>query len=298
MASVRPGIEALYHYYCEYDAYGVMRSFHVTDQTAEEGVLKNFMGVKVPASVYPPILNKLVGTVEPLPDPGNWHADIAEWGAALLSVVRAKDSYRIVEVGCGWGCWLVNMGVAARSRGLSVDLIGIEGDKNHLANAVDVLTLNGFDDTQYSLHHGAAGPKPGKALFPDPEAGTAAWGGAAIFYPDKKTLKKAQADDHVQVLDCKTLEEVGKGEPIDLLHIDIQGAEVDFVTGNMTHITKYVRRVLIGTHSRAIEGKLMDHLLDAGWVLELERPAIAPPHAGKPVTRIDGVQLWANPALS
>lgn len=297
MNGVRPGIEALYHYYCEYDAYGVMKSFQIESQEPEEGVLKNFMGVKVPAKVYPPILNPLMGQVEPLPDPGNWHADIAEWGAALLSVVRAKDTYRIVEVGCGWGCWLVNMGVAARARGLSVDLIGIEGDKNHLLNAAEVLALNDFDEDQYSLHHGVAGPKPGKALFPDPEAGTAAWGGAAIFYPDEDTLAKAEEDDTVQVLDCKTLEEVSAGQPIDLLHIDIQGAETDYVAGNLDSMTKYARRMLIGTHSRVIEGKLMECLLDAGWILEMERPAIAPPHAGQPITRIDGVQLWGNPAL-
>lgn len=297
MSGVRPGIEALYHYYCEYDAYGVMKSFMVTGQQPEAGVLKNFMGVKVPAKVYPPILNKLVGHVEPLPDPGNWHADIAEWGAALLSVVRAKDTYRIVELGCGWGCWLVNMGHAARTRGLAVDLIGIEGDKNHLVNAAEVLAMNGFSEADYSLHHGVAAPKPGKAIFPNPEAGTAAWGGAAIFYPDRKTLKKAEDDPAVQVLDCKTLEEVAGGKPIDLLHIDIQGAEADYVPGNMASIAKLVRRMLIGTHSRVIEGKLMEHMLAAGWVLEMERPAIAPPHAGKPVTRIDGVQLWSNPKL-
>jgi len=286
---------ALYHYYCEYDALAVMRRFQVADQTPEPGVLKNFMGVRVPTKVYPPILDKMGGTVEELPNPGNWHADIAEWGAALLSVVRAKENYRIVELGCGWGCWLVNMGAAARTLGLQLDLIGIEGDQNHLANACDVLMLNGFSEADFRLYHGVAAPKPGKAVFPNPAAGTAAWGGEAVFYPDRRALKMAKNDPTKQILDCHTLPELSGDKDINLVHVDIQGAELGFVTGNIAALNSHVHRILIGTHSRIIEGQLMATFEEAGWLLEMERPAIAPPHAGKSVLRIDGVQLWRNP---
>lgn len=297
MAGVRPGIEALYHFYCEYDAFGVMKSFMVEGQTPEEGVLKNFLGVKVPAKIYPPILDKLVGHVEPLPDPGNWHADIAEWAAALLSVVRARGSYRIVEIGCGWGCWLVNMGTAARARGLDVTLIGIEGDAGHLSRAAEVLQMNGFTPGDYRLHHGIAGPRAGKAIFPDSKSETTGWGGEAIFFPDAATLARARRDPDVQVLDCMPLKALSDGAVIDLLHIDIQGAEVDFVTGSMADISSHVRRVLIGTHSRIIEGQLSAHFLEAGWIMEMERPALMPLHAGRPRIAIDGVQLWRNPDM-
>lgn len=289
---------ALYHYTCEYDAWGVMESFAVPDRKPEPGIVKNFLDVRVPPKILPRALNGLEGQLEPLPDPGNWHADIAEWAAALLSVVRASGTYRIVELGCGWGCWMVNMGAAARARGLAVDLIGIEGDPGHLSNAREVLELNGFDDRQFSLHHGIAAPKPGKAIFPDPEAGTALWGGEAIFYPEADTLRQAEGDKTVQVLDCKTLLELSGHRVIDLLHIDIQGAEAEFVTGNMGEMHSFVRRVLIGTHSRAIEGRLCEHFIDHGWIMEMERPAIAPLKAGRPVIRIDGVQMWSNPALT
>ena len=59
----------------------------------------------------------------------------------------------------------------------------------------------------------------------------------------------------------------------------------------------HVRRVLIGTHSRAIEGRLEEIFLKAGWRMEMDRPAIAPLQDGKPVIYIDGVQMWANPDL-
>jgi hypothetical protein len=100
----------------------------------------------------------------------------------------------------------------------------------------------------------------------------------------------------VQILDCMTLTDLGRGQMIDLLHIDIQGAEFDYVTGNFPAIEAHVRRVLIGTHSRLIEGQLTGWFLDRGWTLEMDRPVIITLSAGKPVTQIDGVQLWAHPA--
>lgn len=286
--------DALYHYYCEFDALGTIAAHAQSNLMPSPGVSTNFLGLKVPTKVHPPVLAGLAGRVEALPDPGNWHADIAEWAAALHSIDKAQDTYRIVELGCGWGCWISNMGLAARNRGLKVDLVGVEGDAIHLKNAAEVLKLNGFEEGQYRLLHGIAAPRSGKAIFPLAAEGVTDWNREAVFYPDAKTLAAAQKDVGMQVLDCLTLEELGQGKPIDLLHIDIQGAETDFVRGNHSDMDRLVRRVLIGTHSRVIEGELMDHFLKSGWRLEMDRPVIAPLHNGKPITGIDGVQLWAN----
>lgn len=285
--------EAMYHYYCEFDAPGVIGRFTGQALAGKAGTVTNFMGVRVPVQVFPPVLSRLDGQVEGPPDPGNWHADIAEWAGALHAVEQASDTFRIVELGCGWGCWLVNTGFAARSRGLRVDLVGIEGDAGHLANAEATLTLNGFAPRDFRLVHGIAAPSRGRAIFPS--AGAGGWGGAAIFDADEPTLARAMADPAVQVLRCHPLSDLAAGGRIDLLHIDIQGAEADFVAGNMTDIAAHARRVLIGTHSRAIEGRLETLFLDAGWTMEMDRPAIAPLKNGRPVVQIDGVQMWANP---
>ena len=290
--------EALFHYYCEFDAVGLLHRFVAPGLQPVPDALTNFLGTRVPAKIHPEILAPMMGHVEGVPNPGNWHADIAEWAAALRAVEEARDTFRIVELGCGWGCWLVNTGMAARARGLTVDLIGVEGDHNHLANARETLTLNGFEPAQFRLHHGVAGPKPGKALFPNAAAGTAGWGGEAIFYPEPDMLTRAAGDPDVQILDCLTLPAMAGDKPIDLLHIDIQGAEADYVAGSYDAIAAQVKRVLIGTHSRAIEGQLCAFFLDRGWLLEMDRAAIAPPVGGRPQVSIDGVQMWSNPALA
>ena len=287
--------DALYHYYCEFDAIRTLTPHAAVKPVASPGVSTNFLGLNVPPHIHPPSPLSLADRLESIPHPGNWHADIAEWAAALLSVDKAKDTYRIVELGCGWGCWISNMGLAARKRGLKVDLIGVEGDAIHLKNAAEVLALNGFQPDQYRLLHGVAAPRRGKAIFPLAAEGVTDWSREAVLYPDAKALAAAEKDAGMQVLDCLTLEELGQGKPIDLLHIDIQGAETDFVRDSQGDIDRLVRRVLIGTHSRIIEGGLMNHFLKAGWHLEMDRPAIAPLKGGKPVIEIDGVQLWANP---
>src|SRR6201999_3912496 len=67
-------------------------------------------------------------------------------------------------------------------------------------------------------------------------------------------------------------EVVGAVPRVDLLHMDIQGGEADFVHDCMATLSEKVAYLVIGTHSRAIEGRLMTDLLAAGWVLEIERP--------------------------
>lgn len=296
--TTRPRIEALYQYFCEFNAVNVITEFWDKNVQSDPGVVTNFIGTKIPPKVHPRILQKKCGTVEGPPNPGNWHADIAEWAAALRSVQLSNDTYRIIELGCGWGCWMTNMGVAARSVGRKVDLIGVEGNHLHLVNAEETLHLNGFDAQNFKLFHGVAAPREGYALFPSSGTEQTCFNGEAIFFPDPETLRRAHADDSVQVLDCYPLGKLSNRQNVDLLHIDIQGAEADYVEGSIEDLNSYVYRVLIGTHSRGIEGRLMEMFLAAGWLLEMERTAVTPLKDGRPETVIDGVQMWANPTLN
>lgn len=83
---------------------------------------------------------------------------------------------------------------------------------------------------------------------------------------------------------------------IDLLHIDIQGGEADLISACLATLAEKVAYMVIGTHSRQIEGRLLEALLQAGWQLEIERPALL--RLGMvPVVTVDGVQGWRNPKL-
>jgi hypothetical protein len=84
---------------------------------------------------------------------------------------------------------------------------------------------------------------------------------------------------------------------IDLLHIDIQGGEADFIASCLAVMDSKVGYLVVGTHSRQIEGRIMDTLFGAKWKLEIERPAIVSRSGASPVVTVDGVQGWRNPRL-
>ena len=296
-AGVAVGQSPFFNYNTVFDPIALVMAHARTDLVADPNYATNFLGVKISPSFFPDILKDKAGTVEGVPVPANWHADLAEWGAALRAVELSKDSFRVAELGCGWACWLNMTGVAARNLGRKVELIGIEGDKHHVQYALESLPANGFTPDQYKIVHGVAAPTAGKALFPvvDDPGGT--WGSAPVLNATPAQIAEAESKGGYLVLDAYPLAGLINDRPLDLLHIDIQGGETDFVRDNIATINRLVRYMLIGTHSREIEGDLMKILLGEGWILEIERPAIFNLHSGRPVTDVDGVQGWRNPKI-
>ncbi len=239
------------------------------------------------------------GEVEPMPEPNNWHADVAEFAAALRAVELSKGSFTVVELGCGWGCWLNNTGVAARRVGKSVFLIGIEGDEGHLEFARKSLPENGFSESEYALYHGIAAAYNGVALFPKQDVAGEKWGLEPILNPTEEQVKQAEEDGSCQILpaiDLRTI--VDKHGNLDLLHIDIQGGETALLEACIETCNEHVRFVLVGTHGRVVEGRLETLMYDNGWVLEMDRASISSLEDGVQLLRVDGVQGWRNPRIS
>ena len=204
----------------------------------------------------------------------------------------------MAELGCGWGCWMNNTGVAARRRGHSVHLIGVEGDEGHIGFAHEACAANGFAPEQTTIIHGIAASREGIALFPRQERAGHQWELEPIFDASPSIRDEALATGSHDALPMISLSRMlGKRERLDLLHIDIQGGEADLVRDSLEFLSRRVAYMVIGTHSRQIEGRLFDDLLGAGWRLEIERPALINLESGTPVVRVDGVQGWRNACL-
>ncbi len=287
-----------HHYNTCFDPVSVISRHAVPNLLPRPGYLTNCLGVLIDPKFFPTILAGRAGEVEAPPMPANWHADIAEWGAALRAVDLAQDSFTMIELGCGWGCWMNNTGVAARRCGHDVHLIGVEGDEGHLAFAREACAINGFEPDQVSLHRGIAAAKGGTALFPRQERAGVAWGLEPIFDSNATQREEALRSGDYEALPMITLAElVAPHSRIDLLHIDIQGGEFDFIRGSLPTLREKVSYVVVGTHSRQIEGQLFDVFLRAGWHLDIERPAILSVSPELPTVIVDGVQAWRNPGL-
>src|SRR5262249_2774253 len=124
-----------FHYRSAFPAEARIRRHAVEELAPTPGRVTNFLGVRIDPRVLPGVLAAGAGAGGGLPVPANWHADIAEWAAALQAVELAGDTFRMAELGCGWGCWMVNTGAAARRGGKAVRLTGVEGDAGLVALA-------------------------------------------------------------------------------------------------------------------------------------------------------------------
>jgi FkbM family methyltransferase len=295
---IRHGTSPFFHYNASFDVRATIGRHAAPDLVSHPDFLTNFLGVRIEPRFLPVILDGRAGEVEGIPVPANWHADMAEWGAALRAVDLAHETFAMAELGCGWGCWMNNTGVAARAAGLTVDLIGVEGNAAQLAYAREACKLNGFDSTEVTFHNGIAAGASGTALFPRKAPAGGEWGMEPVFGADEPQRAKAIAAGSHDELPMISLQELlGDRTRLDLLHVDIQGGEADLVESCRSALDEHVSYLVIGTHSREIEGRLFASLLGSRWRLEIERPAIFTLAGELPMTTVDGVQGWRNLGL-
>jgi hypothetical protein len=288
-----------FHYNSSFKPEDIIRRHAARGLQPFPGHVTNFLGVRIDPKFFPSILMGQEGKIEEIPIPANWHADIAEWGAALRAVDLAHGQFTVLELGCGWGCWMNNTGVAARRAGLRVHLIGVEGDEGHIGFAREACETNGFTPDQVNLNRGIAAPSSGTALFPRQVQAGMEWGLQPIFGATaEQRAAAASSSTHDELRMIALAELTAPHARIDLLHVDIQGGEADLIAGCLNVLNDKVSYLVVGTHSRQIEGRILDLLLQGGWVLEIERPAIFAIKHGSPNLTVDGVQGWRNPKLS
>jgi FkbM family methyltransferase len=288
-----------WHYLSAFDAIGTIKKYAGKHVRPSAGFATNFLGVRTRPAFYPKILTERTGTVDLPPIPANWHADIAEWASCLRSVDLAGDRFVMLELGCGWGCWMNNLGVAAKSVGKRVRLFGMDADQASLQSARLAFSDNAITEDEFTLVHGIAGKSGSVTLFPRVGAAEGG-GGEAIFNPTSEQLRAAlDSGDYVSipVIDIDTL--TRNEERLDFVHVDVQGAELDLLTEQFDVLSKKVRYVFVGTHSKQIEGGLFELFTTRGhWKLEVERPAVFGLNDGRPVVQIDGAQAWRNSAFA
>lgn len=146
------------------------------------------------------------------------------------------------------------------------------------------------------LYHGIAAADEGVALFPKQEGNH--WGLAPVFGASPEQQTDAVNSGRYEILPMVALSQIDvPGGRIDLVHLDIQGGEADLVKAALPTLNERVAYLVIGTHSRKIEGQLYDMLLSAGWTIEIDRPAVHFLDRNPPLVSVDGVQGWRNTRL-
>lgn len=264
----------------------LFRRFSPYTGPGREGFVTDFLGVRTSVS-FVNGSEHLNGEVLGYPVPSCWHASALEYITTLRSVLEAEERLVVVELGAGWGPWLVTAGAAARQRGIKdIRLLGVEADTSHVDMMKQHLAENGFD-AHAEVVLGAVTDRDGMARFPVIEHPSAGWG-AQVEDPN--------AHRFVEVPSFRIATLLKDVEIVDLMHVDIQGAERDAIRDSLEVMNEKVRRLFIGTHSRLVEIELMETLFTAGWRMENEQPCILRfPGGQEAELYVDGCQAWYNP---
>jgi FkbM family methyltransferase len=304
----------------------VIRSFPCHEGPGEPGYITDFLGTKTRLSSIPSDFATCGGVVEGYPINGNFHSGACEWAGVLRAALDARNELVAVELGAGWAPWLVIAARAARLRGIeSVRLVGVEGAVGHLDFMRTHFSDNGLDPDRHTLLHGVVGAYDGVAKFPEVADPAATYGGEATFAAPSliarpkglrarikaalpagvrsrlgAVLRRRGAPSpytgRTQRVPCSSLATILRPFPeVDLVHIDIQGAEYDVLAAARRVLKEKVKRVVIGTHGRLIEQHLLEELASQSWILESEVSCVYVQQGKKMNLFVDGCQAWRNP---
>jgi FkbM family methyltransferase len=220
-----------------------------------------------------------------------------EWIDLLTAIETAEETFTMVELGAGYGRWLVAGAVAARRvRNLQVHLVGVEAEHAHFEMMRQHFTDNDIDPGAHTLLEKAAaetdGPVHfvqghssewwGQSILPSPEYGFGDWPEAQVSSAAGLCLATIIHDLRI----------------VDLIDMDVQGAEAAVVRGSRQALIDKVKRVHIGTHNAVVEAELLNLFDGMGWLCQNQYPchSAVVTEFGE-ISFEDGVQTWINPKL-
>jgi len=246
------------------------------------------------------------------------YEDYNEWGDVLEAVDAAGEAFTMIELGSGWGRWIILAAVAARAIGKQVGtLTAVEAEPDHYAWTRQQFLDNGFDPRDHVLIRAAAAGEEGACTF---YTGCAdAWYGQSIAPGVRPTtpefgreaepaVRRERIMETVQEVPQVTLQSILRPyDSVDLLHSDIQGSELEVIEAAIEELTAKVRRVIVATHppstagtrGREVEPALREIFTAHGWTCLRDVPAGSKDVEidGHYTDFCDGLQTWVNPRV-
>lgn len=272
----------------------------------------NFLGVRTrrtfwTAEQVPKTAPASLGVEPPLPQHDE---EYFEWVDLLEAVLTAEHEFVMVELGAGWGRWLMNGAAAARQKRLKVKLIGIEAEPTHFQWMRQHLGDNSVPGESVLLYQAAVASTVGWVRFHVGDPGS--WYGQAIDVnakgpptardrlrtkvswpktrPERRTVAPVRAITLPQILEDL--------ERVDLIDLDVQGVEADVLLPAARCLQDQVKRVHVGTHDAENEKQLRSLFRDLEWRNLNDFPCGATVNtAFGRISFQDGVQTWLNPHL-
>jgi len=214
------------------------------------------------------------------PYPGDtFRASYIEYLALIESIDKAEGPcYQMAEIGASYAPFAALSGKLALRSGKfkKIKLIAVEVASNgaeKITQNFNVNELSNAPEVELQIIKAAVSSKREKLYFPDIDCTVD--NGAMASNKNDNIDYRGQNHSFVEV-DAIPLDEIiqqfDKSQKIDFLHIDIQGSEYAVVQNSIGLLNTCVKRMMIATHSRLIEGELLSLLHSNGWSLLAEEP--------------------------
>ena len=220
---------------------------------------------------------------------------VMDWVPLAESILESRGIFRMTALGAGWGRWVSAGAFLARRINLDYRLLAVEAEPQHFTWLQRHMTENGLDDERTILVRAAAAGQPGYCWFQTGNA-TAHYGQSIQSFSEDRP-----ANANTERVEAITLQQIlDRLSPLDYLHMDIQGAELDLLSAFPRALDARVKCVNIGTHSAEIEVGLRALFSGLGWSCRYDIPLgstqlITVRGIESTITFEDGVQVWVNP---
>jgi FkbM family methyltransferase len=241
--------------------------------------------------------------------------DYFEWIDLLEAVSAAEDRFTMLDLGAGFGRWGIRAALAAKQRGLrDIDIRLVEAEPQHVAWLREAIEMNGLTEEEIAVWDAVVSyttePVPFSiSLKGHGEDAYSWWGQSAVKVSNPKATNRSYCGHpvyesglghelvYVQPVTLETLSQ--DLAVIDLVNMDIQGAERELIENAIATFSAKVRRVHIGTHGVAIEDAIRKTFRDDGWVCRWDFSVSGERETPYGVACFqDGVQSWCNPRLT
>ena len=262
----------------------------------EEGTTRDFLGVSTRQSYRNYVHGRFEGGwCEPELPPIN--EDLIGWVDLLNAVLDSSDLFTMFELGAGWGAWAARGATAAKSLGKRVRLVGVEAEPSHYEMMADHLSRNRLVPEEYQLIQAAVSGTEGEVPFFVGHAEE--WYGQCIAPDFDARAQRDYSEASVARVRSISLASILEDfERVDLIDMDVQGAEFDVLDAAAEALERRVRCVHVGTHNESVENALRDLFGTLGWECRHDygcRGSHETPYGT--IKFNDGVQTWLNPRL-
>ncbi|HTS49558.1 MAG TPA: FkbM family methyltransferase [Bryobacteraceae bacterium] len=244
-----------------------------------------------------------------------------EWIDLLESVVEARGSYTMIDLGAGFGRWGVRAAFALKQYNdqLPYRLIEVEAEPLVFKWMRLHFEDNGIDPSRHCLVHAATSDRLGDILFyiGGPRGGPwdrnpNDWYGQFLakdydvsgeyqddgeYYGYKVRLHKSGWRS-ISVPSVTLASLMADLDRVDFLDMDIEGQELPVIRSTIEEMDTKVRRLHIGTHSKEIEDELRQLLSTHGWHCLRDYTLFSTSETPWGTVAFEnGVQSWVNPRL-